>query len=120
NVAPGDYSITEKFTSATFDVLDAEIRSVFQASELITPDDIRGNHATLEEAVLNNGWLTLKEARGRVVFLMDQRPVGPLYLEGHPSLKGRAIFTNGEPGEPDCAFIEENDATQEEIATLVR
>ena len=111
---------TEKFTSATFDALDAEIRSVFSARELITPDDVRGGHATLEEAVLNNGWPTLDEARGKMVFLMDQRPVGPVYLEGHPGLRGRVIFTNAEPGEPDCAFIEENDGTQEEIAALVR
>jgi hypothetical protein len=111
---------TEKFTSATFDALDAEIRSVFSASELITPDDVRGGHATLEEAVLNNGWPTLDEARGKMVFLMDQRPVGPVYLEGHPALRGRVIFTNAELGEPDCAFIEENDGTQEEIAALVR
>jgi hypothetical protein len=77
---------TEKFTSATFDALDAEIRSVFSAKELITPDDVRGNHATLEEVVLNNGWPSLDEARGKIVFLMDQRPVGPVYLEGHPAL----------------------------------
>jgi hypothetical protein len=30
------------------------------------------------------------------------------------------IFTNAQPGEPDCAFIEENYGTQEEIAALVR
>lgn len=112
--------VTEKFSSATFDALDAEIRSVFQASELITPDDVRGNRATLEEAVLNNGWLPLKEARGKAVFLMDQHPVGRVYLQGHPSLKGRVIFTNAEPGEPDCAFIEQNDGTKEDIAALVR
>lgn len=111
---------TEKFTSATFDALDAEIRSVFSAQELITPDDVRKGRETLEEAVLNNGWPTLDEARGKTVFLMDQRPVGPVYLEGHPSLRGRVIFTNAQPGEPDCAFLEENDGTQDEIAALVR
>ncbi len=42
----------EKFTAATFDALDAEIRSVFKPGEMITPDQVRGNHATLEEAVL--------------------------------------------------------------------
>jgi hypothetical protein len=111
---------TEKFTSSTFDLLDGEIRSVFKPSEMITPDDVRGKHKTLEEAVLNNGWPALSAAKGKVVFLMDQRPVGPVYLEGHPSLRGRVIFTNAEPGEPDCAFVEENDGTPEEIAALVR
>jgi hypothetical protein len=110
---------TEKFTSSTFDLLDGEIRSVFKPSEMITPDDVRGKHTSLEEAVLNNGWPALSAARGKVVFLMDQRPVGPVYLEGHPSLRGRVIFTNARPGEPDCAFVEENDGTPEEIAALV-
>jgi len=110
----------EKFTSATFDALDAEIRSVFKPREMITPDQVRGKHATLQEAVLRNEWPTLAAARGKVVFLMDQRPVGPVYLEGHPALRGRLIFTNAEPGQPDCAFTEENDGAQEALAALVR
>lgn len=111
---------TEKFTSSTFDALDAEIRSVFSSGEIITPDQVRGKHKTLEEAVLQNQWPTLGKARGKVVFLMDQRPVGPVYLEGHDSLRGRVIFTNAVPGQPDCAFTEENDGTPETIADLVR
>jgi hypothetical protein len=113
-------SSPEKFTSTTFDALDAEIRAVFAPNEMITPDQVRGRHATLEEAVLHHDWPTLDAARGKVVFLMDQRPVGPVYLEGHPSLRNRVIFTNAEPGQPDCAFTEENDGTQEAIAALVR
>ena len=113
-------TITEKFTPAVFDALDAEIRSVFPSSELITPDQVRGKHKTLEEAVLQNDWPTLAASRGKVVFLMDQRPVGPIYLEGHPSLRGRVIFTNAEPGQPDCAFTEENEGTQEAIEALIR
>jgi Phosphoinositide phospholipase C, Ca2+-dependent len=111
---------TEKFTSATFDALDAEIRSVFAPNELITPDQVRGKNKTLEAAVLHNQWPTLASARGKVVFLMDQRPVGPVYLEGHPSLRGRVIFTNAEPGQPDAAFTEENDGAPAEIEALVR
>jgi hypothetical protein len=119
---PAQYhaTIPEKFTSATFDALDAEIRSVFPPNEMITPDQVRGDHKTLEEAVLHSGWPTLAAARGKVVFLMDQRPVGPVYLEGHPFLRGRVIFTNAEPGQPDCAFTEENEGSREAIAALVR
>ena len=119
---PPQYHATspEKFTSVTFDALDAEIRSVFAPNEMITPDQVRGKHATLQDAVLHHAWPTLDAARGKVIFLMDQRPVGPVYLEGHPSLTDRLIFTNAEPGQPDCAFTEENDGTQEAIAALVR
>jgi hypothetical protein len=109
----------EKFTRATFDALDAEIHSVFKPGEMITPDQVRGEHATLEEAVLGNEWPTLAAARGKVVFLMDQRAVGPVYLEGHPALRGRVIFTNAEPGHPDCAFTEQNEGDQATIAALV-
>jgi len=110
----------EPFTSATFDALDAEIRSVFQPKELITPDDVRGQYKTLNEAVLAGNWPTLASARGKVIFLMDQRPVGPVYLEGHPSLRGRVIFTNSVPGQPDAAFLERNEGPADEISSLVK
>ena len=110
----------EPFTSATFDALDAEIRSVFPPDEIITPDDVRGHYDTLNEAVLAGNWPTLASARGKVIFLMDQEAVGPVYLEGHPSLRGRILFTNSEPGRPDAAFVERNDGPASEITKLVR
>jgi hypothetical protein len=103
-------AIPEALTPETFDALDAEIRSVFRPSEMITPDDVRGSHKSLEEAVLTSGWPTLNSARGKVIFLLDQRRVGPMYTKGHPSLEGRVLFTNAQPGTPDAAFIEENNS----------
>jgi hypothetical protein len=110
----------EPFTAETFDALDREIRSVFSADEMITPDDMRGSYATPNEAARADAWPTLAQARGKVIFLMDQRSAGPLYLEGHPNLRGRVLFTNAAPGQPDAAFTEENDGTEAEIAALVR
>lgn len=110
---------TEPFTSAVFDALDAEIRSVFSPKEMITPDEVRGKHKTLVEAVRAGGWPTLAKARGRVIFLMDQKKVGPIYVEGHPSLRGRVLFTNAEPGAPDAAFVEQNEGTGAAIDDLV-
>jgi hypothetical protein len=112
--------VPEPFTPAVFDALDAEIRSVFAPAAMITPDEVRGHYETLNQAVLAGHWPTLESARGKVVFLMDQRPMGPVYLEGHPSLRGRVLFTNAAPGEPDAAFIERNDGPADEIAALVR
>jgi len=100
---------TEPFTTAVFDDLDKEIRSVIPAGKMIVPDQVRGKHATLEEAVLKDGWPSLKSARGKVIFLLDQRKAEAAYVEGHPSLKGRVIFTNAAPGSPDAAFVEQND-----------
>ncbi len=117
----------EPFTSATFDALDAEIRSVFSEKEMITPDQVRGSYDTLPEAVQatgksvggkKGGWPTLAEARNKVVFLMDQRPVTPVYTEGHPALRGRVIFTNSVAGAPDAAFMEQNDPDKAKIDAL--
>jgi len=110
----------EHFTSETLDALDAEIRSVFSENEMITPDQVRGSYKTLEAAVLAGNWPTLDSARGKAIFLMDQRNVSPLYLAGHPSLHGRVLFTNAEPGQPDAAFVERNDGPPEQISALVR
>ena len=110
----------EPFTAEALDALDAEIRSVFPATEMITPDRVRGPYATLPEAVARDGWPTLKAARGKVVFLLDQTDVTATYVAGHPALAGRVLFTNAEPGHPDAAFVEQNDGTPDAIAALVK
>jgi hypothetical protein len=112
--------VPEPFTAPVFDALDKEIRSVFKPEEMITPDDVRGNAATLVEAVHAGRWPTLAEARGKVIFLMDQRHVESIYTDGHPSLRGRVLFTNAVPGAPDAAFTEENEGSREEIDALVK
>jgi hypothetical protein len=108
------------FTSATFDALDAEILSVFKPEEIIMPDEVRGTAPTLVEAVQAGKWPTLAKARGRVIFLMDQQHVGPIYTHGHPSLRGRIVFTNALPGAPDAAFIEQNEGSLDAINVLVK
>jgi Phosphoinositide phospholipase C, Ca2+-dependent len=111
-----DYmTVPEPFTPEVFDALDAEILTVFSKDEIITPDQVRGGHETLEEAILSGSWPCLEQSRGKVLFLMDQRKAGPAYLKGHPSLRGRIIFTNARPGEPDAAFVEVNDPLSDHL-----
>lgn len=97
-----------RFTPELFDSLDAEIRSVFPSDEMLTPDALRGSAATLPQAIGTAGWPSLATMRGRVVFLMDQRVQESVYIDGHPALRGRAMFTNATPGAPDAAFTEVN------------
>ncbi len=78
------FATPETITPETFDALDAEVRSVFQPNEIIVPDQVRGMHKTLNEAITTTGWPTLETARGKVIFLLDQRRVGPMYTKGHP------------------------------------
>ena len=104
---------------AELDALDAEIRSVFPEQQLLTPDDVRGAHPTLEEAVLTDGWPTLGAARGKVMFLMDNAgQYRTDYLAGHPNLDGRVLFTNADPGDPDAAFVKRNDPLGPNVAVI--
>ena len=80
--------------AAELDALDAEIRSVFDEEHMITPDDVRGDTATLGAAVAANGWPVLGEVRGKVLFTLDNGGLRDLYLAGHPSLaRTRAVHT---------------------------
>ena len=110
----------EPFTPAVFDELDAELRSIVPANKLITPDQVRGKHATLPEATADNGWPTLKQARGKLVFLLDNRALTSIYVEGHPADKGRVIFPNGVVGNPETAFTEENFGAEERLNELAK
>jgi hypothetical protein len=94
------------YQAEDLDDLDALIRSVFPSRQLVTPDDVRGKRKSLEEAVLNDGWPVLEESRGRVIFALDNGgEIRDLYVDGHPSLEGRVLFTDSSPGQPEAAFM---------------
>ncbi len=113
------------FDSLALDALDNEVKSVYgeKLNGVITPDDVRGNYATLEQAVLAGNWPTIGASRGKVIFIIDQhRNVGELYRTGHPSFKGRAMFVYVKEGTPEAAFIIHNgpDKDQEKIKEDVK
>jgi Phosphoinositide phospholipase C, Ca2+-dependent len=110
----------EPWTGDTWDALDREIRSVFPEKEIITPDKVRGKYSTLEAAVLAGRWPTMAKARGKIVFLLYIKKSAPAYLAGHPSLRGRVLFTNTDPGQPDAAFVERDNGTPASIDALVK
>lgn len=107
----------------SFNRMDAEIRSVFSEDQLITPDDVRGSHATLREAVLAGGWPKLGQARGKIIFTMDLSPEDNApYAEGYPSLRGRIAFMTTFPNAPEAAYFTMNEPDQQfaEIQSLVK
>ena len=101
-------------TEPMFRRLEDEITSVFARDEFFTPDDVRGDAKTLGEAVRTRGWPTLGKVRGKVYFTLDNEGLRTAYLEGHPSLQGRLIFTPSSPGEDDAAFAKLNAAVDDE------
>ena len=101
------------FDAKAMDAVDAEIRSVFKDSELITPDQVQGRHKTLREAVLAGGWPTLKAARGKVMFAMDESPaVVGVYRGDRKSLEGRVAFVNTDEASPAAAYLTLNEPAE--------
>src|SRR5207302_6825647 len=96
-------------TESLFRRLEGEITSVFARNEYFTPDDVRGTSGTLGEAVRTRGWPTLGKVRGKVYFTLDNEGFRSAYLKGHPSLRGRLIFTPSSPGQDDAAYAKLND-----------
>lgn len=102
--------VSPPWDAAALDALDAEIRSVFDDDDLVTPDDVRRPGLTLEESVRDHGWPLLDDARGQVMFLLDNGgSLNETYAAEAPSLEGRVLFTNSVPGRPDAAFLKRNE-----------
>lgn len=103
------------FDKAAFEEIDNAITTILGRDRLVTPDDLRGQHKTLEEAALANAWPTVESARSKFVFLylvpgMNLKAFAP-YLEGHESLQGRVAFVEGKPGMQHTAFLLIDNAT---------
>ena len=100
----------EHYTPALFDELDIELKKYLGRNKIIAPDDIRGSYPTLNAAVTNKNWPKVKEVKGKFLFVLDNSSENrDLYMKGHPSLKGRMIFTNSAPGTPEAAVLFRND-----------
>ena len=81
---------TEGIVARHFDELDKTLLEHLGKAHILMPDIVRGKYETLESAVLHNNWPTLKEAKGKFVFVLDDSgSKRDMYISGHPSLRGR-------------------------------
>lgn len=127
--APGDNSTLAGFgfqkaipwSASAADKLDEEVKAVFgeNTDKLITPDKLRGNLATLEDAAKQKKWPTLYDSRGKIILIM-QGNAESYYKAGHPSLQGRTMFVYSAPGTPEAAFVILNNPTSQKATITQR
>ena len=91
--------------AADLDELDDTIRGVFAEPHLFTPDDLKGDHASVRDA-LADGWPTLDSMRGQVlvVLLNVDDPRAEAYTAGFTHLDGRAMFVRATPEQFDMPW----------------
>ncbi len=103
-------------TTELLAALDAEIRSVFAADQLIEPDDVRGDAATLNDAVRTVGWPSVNDSRGKVMFSLNNGgAIRDMYTVDAANLEGRPMFTNAPLGAPDAAFVRFDDPSDPDL-----
>jgi hypothetical protein len=94
--------------------LDRAIFEGMGSERLLTPDQVRGDHATLPEALASEGWPVLGEVRGKVIFaLLDSGESRDSYLGGELTLEGRPLFVDSsEVSDPFAAFFKDVDTAR--------
>jgi hypothetical protein len=91
--------------ATAMDALDSEIRAVFAPGQMITPDQVQGSHPTLRDAALAHAWPSLSQARGKVVFVLNDAGKAKAYQGSRKSLEGRVMFVAGDETSPQAAFV---------------
>ena len=99
------------FDAAAFDALDGELLSGFERSRIVAPDDVRRDAATLRDGATTDGWPLLDDARGKLVFTLDEDPaIVEIYARGRGSLEGLPMFVNAVSERADhAAYVTLND-----------
>jgi hypothetical protein len=94
------------FDAEAFVQLDREISTLFTPEELITPDEVKGAYPTLHEAVRAGAWPSLTQARGKVIFMLDDSlQKTTLYAGPNQTLEGRPLFVATDENSPLASFI---------------
>lgn len=103
------------YSQADLAGVDADALKAFGREQIITPDDVRGAHATLRDGVMAGGWPTQASARGKVLLVLDSNPrIAEAYRLGHASLKGRVMFGLYAETEAEAAVFNIQDPRPEE------
>ena len=120
---PTEYRLREAAADRRGGVARARRRDSLgvHTEHVLTPDRVRGRHRTLAQAIATDGWPRLRDARGKILFALDNTDQHRLdYLQGNPSLEGRVLFVSSPPGDPSAAFLKMNDVLSEASAIQQR
>ncbi|MDG2384874.1 MAG: phosphatidylinositol-specific phospholipase C1-like protein [Pirellulaceae bacterium] len=109
-----EFTRPHPFGQSEFNMIDREILSVFEPTDILKPDDVRGDDESLRSAVTQRGWPYLNDVRGKVMFALDNEGVvRDSYLLGHRALRGRLLFVSVDESDDAAAFMKLNDPIED-------
>ncbi len=104
------FALSPQTDESRIQALEKEILAVFERPWLITPDDVRGASPTLAKGIKDHGWPTLGEARGRVLFFLNEGgALRDRYTRDRTSLDGRLLFAEARQDDPVAGVMILND-----------
>ncbi len=122
--SPGpEFTQVPPFTPAAMESLEREIRETIPARQRFEPDQLRGGHATLRDAVAGKGWPEVSTLLGKFIFALDNEgALRDRYIEAATNLAGKALFVSVPKEHPAAAWMKVNDPDGrfDEIQELVR
>lgn len=100
--------------------VESDVTSVFSADDLITPEFLRGTHASPRARIDAEGWPLLPDVAGRVMFIVLNRDAhAERYTHGFAHLDDRIMFANAVEAQFDLPWVVvtkiEGDLTQPSI-----
>lgn len=96
----------ESTAELQIEAMEREILSVWPRELIVTPDEVRGDRASVAEAIERDGWPTLGEVRGHALFFMNRGDtLRDDYTRDRTSLEGRVMFAEAAIGEPVASVM---------------
>lgn len=115
---PGLKPVDDEFIMG-FDEL---LRSTLDDERLYTPEDFRGKHSTMRDALTYQGWPLIEDLKGKILFVLHvEESTDSLYVNGDVSLGSHTLFTSCYPEDDreDAIFIVYNEPDASIIKPLV-
>ena len=106
------------------DTIDFAVTRVFPRQMLLTPEDVVGDAPSLRQAIIERGWPSVDDSRGRIAFVLFGRPRHKqAYTRDRPRLEGRVMFVaEHETHRPHTSvlFLDDPIKYRSEIAAAVK
>lgn len=92
--------------------LEAAALDAWPEDRILSPDEVRGDHPDLRTAVTTDGWPTLGETRGSILFWIHEYDEWrAVYTHDETGLSGRLMFMKADESAPYAGIVVLDDPT---------
>ncbi|MEC7751447.1 MAG: Ca2+-dependent phosphoinositide-specific phospholipase C, partial [Myxococcota bacterium] len=118
-IEPKESDLDEAGAALWIDHLEQRIDGVFDRAQVITPDEVQKDAASLRDQITKTGWPLLSEVRGRVLFWVNTGGVIRRVLDRDgQDLSGRLVFAETDLNSPVGSITNFNTPTADNLTQI--